>query len=123
MSDRSPIKGRLFLLLSDRQDADHLARDLDAKGWSCAVECEEHDLVVTQIQDCRPVAAIIDVSKASNRGIAVAAAVRSNPTTHAMPIVFIGASKVLDQVKATVPDAIFASRGALDYLLGELASR
>ena len=123
MNERTPINGRVFLLLSDPQDADQLARDLDAKGWSCAVECEEYDLVVTRIQDCWPVAAIIDVSQAPDRGIAVAAAVRSNPATRTMPIVFIGASKVVDQVKAAVPDAIFASRTALDYLLGELAGR
>ncbi len=123
MNERTPIKGRVFLLLSDPQDADQLARDLDAKGWSCAVECEEYDLVVTRIQDCRPVASIIDVSQAPDRGIAAASAVRSDPATRAVPIVFIGASKVVDQVKAAVPDAIFASRSALDYLLGELAGR
>ena len=123
MSDRTPIKARVFLLLSDRQDAEQLARDLDAKGWSCAVECEEYDLVVTRIQDCRPVASIIDVSQAPDRGIAAASAVRSDPATRAVPIVFIGASKVVDQVKAAVPDAIFASRSALDYLLGELVGR
>ena len=123
MNERTPIKGRVFLLLSDPQDADQLARDLDAKGWSCAVECEEYDLAVTQIQNCRPVAVIIDVSQAPDRGFAVAAAVRSDPATRAVPIVFIGASRVVDQVKAAVPDAIFASRGALDYLLGELAGR
>ncbi len=123
LSDRTPIKGRVFLLLSDRQDADQLARDLDAKGWSCAIESEQYNRVVTQIQDCRPVAAIIDVSQAPDRGIAVAAAVRSNPATRTMPIVFISASRVVDQVKAAVSDAIFASCGALDYLLGELAGR
>ncbi len=123
MNERTPIKGRVFLLLSDPKDADELARDLDAKGWSCAVECEEYDLVVTRIQDCRPVASIIDVSQAPDRGIAAASAVRSDPATRAVPIVFIGASKVVDQVKAAVPDAIFASRSALDYLLGELAGR
>ncbi len=123
MNERTPIKGRVFLLLSDPQDADQLARDLDAKGWSCAVECEEYDLVVTRIQDCRPVAVIIDVLQAPDRGITIATALRSDRATRAVPIVFIGASKVVDQVKAAVPDAIFASRSALDYLLGELAGR
>ena len=123
MSDRTPIKGRVFLLLSDRLDADQLARDLDAKGWSCAVECEKYDLAVTKIQNCRPVAVIIDVSQAPDRGITIATALRSDRATRAVPIVFIGASRVVDQVKAAVSDAIFASRGALDYLLGELAGR
>ena len=113
----------MFLLLSDRQDADQLARDLDAKGWSCAIGSEQYGRVVTQIQDCRPVAAIIDVSKASERGIGAAAAIRSAPATHTVPIVFIGANRVVDQVKAAVSDPIFASRNALDYLLGELAGR
>jgi len=90
----------VFLLLSDRQDADQLARDLDAKGWSCAVESEQYGRVVTQIQDCRPVAAIIDVSKASERGIEAAAAIRSAPATQTVPIVFVGANRVVDQVKA-----------------------
>ncbi len=121
MSDRSPIRGRVFLLLSDRQDANQLARDLEAKGWSCAVECEQYDFVLTKVGNCRPVAAIIDVSKALDRGIEAAAAIRSAPATHAVPIVFVGANRVVDLVKAAVSDPIFASRNALDYLLGELA--
>ena len=117
---RTPIKGRVLLLLSDRRDADELAQELDAEGWSCVVGCQATDLVVNQIRDCRPVAAIIDVSQAAEPGISVAVAVRADPDTCAVPIVFIGASRVVEQAKAKVPDAIFASRGALDYLLNEL---
>ena len=117
------MNGRVFLLLQNRHDADLLARDLDAKGWSCVVKLEASDPVVAQIRDCRPVAVIIDASHAPDHGISVATAVRFDPATRAVPMVFIGASRVVEQVKAAVPDAIFASRGALDYLLGELTGR
>ncbi len=109
--------------MQNRRDADRLARELDAKGWSCFVKLDASDPVVAQIRDCQTVAVIIDASQAPDRGISVATAVRSDPATRAVPIVFIGASRVVEQVKAAVPDAIFASRGALDYLLGELAGR
>ncbi len=109
-----------MLLLPDRHNADDLAQALDAERWSCVVGCQAIDLVVNQIQECRPVAAIIDVSQAAEPGVSVAVAVRADPETCAVPIVFIGASRVVENVKAKVPDAIFASRGALDYLLDEL---
>ena len=48
-----------MLLLSDRHNADELAQELDAEGWSCAVGWQENDLVVNQIRDSRPVAAHI----------------------------------------------------------------
>ena len=111
------------MLLCNRQDADQLAQDLDASGWSSSVGYQESDPVINQIRDCRPVAAIIEVSQATDRGIAVAVAVRADPETCAVPIVFIGASSVVENLKAKVPDAIFASRDALDYLLGELVSQ
>lgn len=125
MNETEPTRmnGRVFLLLQNRHDADRLARDLDAKGWSCVVKLEASDPVVAQIRDCPPVAVIIDASQAPDHGISVATAVRSDPATRAVPMVFIGASRVVEQVKAAVPDAIFASRGALDYLLSELAGR
>ena len=119
---RTPIKGRVLLLLSDRRDADELAQELDAEGWSCMVGRQGNDLVINQIRECRPLAAIIDVSQATESGISVAVAVRADPETCGVTIVFIGASRVVEQIKAKVPDAIFASRGALDYLLDELVS-
>ena len=116
-----PRSTRISTKETERQESIEITLWAGTELWSPL--SESYDLVVTRIQDCRPVASIIDVSQAPDRGIAAASAVRSDPATRAVPIVFIGASKVVDQVKAAVPDAIFASRSALDYLLGELAGR
>ena len=117
------IKGRVFLVFQDRDDADQLARDLDAKGWSCAIAAEDGDRGVSLIRDSKPTAVIIDASRAIDAGIATAAAMRADPATRAIPIIFIHASKAVDQIKAAVPGAIFASEGALDYALHQLAQR
>jgi CheY-like chemotaxis protein len=114
------IKGRAFFVVHDRDYADRLARDLDAESWSCAAE--EGDLGVSRIRDCKPTAVIIDASRMTGDGIAVAAAMRANPTTRAIPNIFIQASKAVDQIDAAVPGAIFASRDALDYALHEFAA-
>jgi CheY-like chemotaxis protein len=117
------IKGRVFLVLHDRDDADRLARDLDAKGWSCAVAAEEGDHGISRIRDSKPTAVIIDASRATDAWIATAAAMRADPATRAIPIIFIHASKAVGQINAAVSGAIFASRGALDYALHQLAQR
>ena len=122
-TERNPIKGRLFLALPDRIDADQLARELDAKGWLCVVAAEERDHGVSRIRDSKPVAVIIDGSRVLDVGIAIAAAVRADSSTRAIPIIFIQTSKAVDLIKTAVPEAIFASRGALDYLLDKLAER
>ena len=122
-TERMLIKGRVFLVLHDGDDADQLARDLDAKGWSCAVAAEQGDRGVSYIRDSKPTAVIIDASRVIDAGIATAAAMRADPTTRAIPIIFIHAHKAVDQINAAVPRAIFASRDALDYALHELAKR
>jgi len=122
-TERMLIKGRVFLVLHERSDADQLARELDAKGWSCAVAAEEGDRGVSHIRDYKPTAVIIDASQVIDAEIATAAAMRADPATREIPIIFIHANKVVDQINAAVPGAIFASRGALDHLLHELAGR
>jgi DNA-binding response OmpR family regulator len=117
------IKGRAFLVVHNRDYADQLARDLDAKGWSCAVAAEEGDHGVSRIRDSKPTAVIIDASRVTDPGIATAAAMRADPATQARPIIFIPASKAVDQINPAVPGAIFASRDALDFALQELAKR
>jgi CheY-like chemotaxis protein len=118
---RMLFKGRAFLVVHDRDDADQLARDLDAQGWSCAIAAYEGDRCVSLIRDSKPTAVIIDASQAIDAGIATAVAMRADPATRAIPIIFIHASKAVDQINAAVPRAIFASRGALDYALRQLA--
>ena len=117
------IKGRAFLVVHDRDYADQLAHDLDAKGWSCAVAAEKGDHGVSRIRDSKPTAVIIDASRVTDAGIATAAAMRADPATRAIPIIFIHANKAVDKINAAVPGAIFASRNALDYALHELAKR
>ncbi len=121
--ERTPIKGRLFLVLHDRDGADQLARDLDAKGWSCAVSTAERDHGISRIREAKPVAVIIDASRATDIGISTAAAMRANAATRAIPIIFIHASKAVDRISAAVSDPIFASPDALGYALDELAGR
>lgn len=122
-TERTPIKGRLFLVLHDRDGADRLARDLDAKGWSCAVATAERDQGISRIQESKPRAVIIDASRATDIGISTAAAMRANAATRAIPIIFIHARKAVDRIKAAVSDPIFASADALGYALEELAGR
>ena len=76
--ERRSIKGRVYLVLQDRNDADQLARELDAMGWPCAVATEEQDHGVSRIRDAKPVAVIAD---GSDLGISTAAAMRADSTT------------------------------------------
>lgn len=112
------MKGRIFLIHWNRQEAAALAKPLRAKGWAVVIESRDGARAYRSIRAKPPDLVLIYLTRLPSHGRETGHSLRSLKATRKLPIVFIGGEgHTLTKTKTTVPDAVFLSSAEIDEWL------
>jgi CheY-like chemotaxis protein len=108
------MKGRIFLIHWNTEEAAEHARELRSDGWNVYVESEDSARAYKRIKADPPDFVVIYLPLLPSHGRETADALRSSKDTRKQPVVFLGGSEeAIEKPKAKVPNAVFATSAEL----------
>lgn len=100
------MKGRLFLIHWNLQEADELTLALRSHGWQVEFEYDSGNRAVGSIMVRPPDKVVIYLTRKPAKGLKTARQLRSTLWGHDLPIIFVGGR---DQAEADFPEATFTT--------------
>lgn len=117
------MKGNLFLVHWNAEEAEKLAQPLRTTGWNVEIEAEDGRRAWSRVKDNPPDAIVVSLQRLPSHGRETARTIRSTTVGRGLPIVFVGGpEEKLAKVRQQVPDGIFVDPDELLSTLEEITN-
>lgn len=112
------MKGKLFLIHWNGDEASEKAAHWRARGWDVELEVEDGARAAKAVVESPPEVILIYLDRLPSHGRETAHYIHSRKSTGQIPIVFCGGhGTALEKVKEKVPEGVFANEGALEEVI------
>jgi CheY-like chemotaxis protein len=112
------VKGKLFLIHWNDDEALEKAAQWRARGWDVDLEAEDGARAAKAIVESPPHVILIYLDRLPSHGRETAHYIHSGKSTGQIPIVFCGGhGAALEKVKAKVSEAVFATEADLEEVV------
>ncbi len=118
------MKGKIFLIHWDPNEAEDLAKPLRDSGWTVEIEAVDGARAGMKIKTEPPDIIVIYLTRLPSHGRETAHWLRDTKAKIDIPIIFVGGKEeAIVNTKAKVPDAIYTTSEELQNILIQISDR
>ena|SRR3990172_5674 len=112
------MKGKIFLIHWNQEEAKAYAEAIQARGWQVDTESEEGSRAGNLIKENLPDLVLIYLTRLPSHGRETAKWLRSLKKTRDLPIIFVGGKEeAVEKVRGQVPEGEFITEVELGKVL------